>query len=381
MGSARRLLAVGLTAVTVLSVVAPSRTQTLARRATTLLAIRTYPGFYSGQPVLVRATIERTADSVSVVDGDRRLPAFVKAGLGETGALDIRGEVWDLGRMTQDDPRLSGHDLRAVLGRDLAGAWPKPGEVVMLNVTATDPAEAVPAPTLRNIALTPARYVDQRVTIKGQFRGRNLFGDLAQAPPGSDGRRQFVIRSVDAAVWVVGKEPKGRGFVFDINSRIDTRRWLEVSGVVKWDRGIVSVVAQDLNETTAQAETKPEEVFVAPSLIAPEVLFSTPTADETDVATETKIRIQFSRDLDLATIKGHVHVAYSMQQARERGEPEPPPVTARIAYNPMARIMEVTFDPPLEHFRIVEVTLGDDIHGTDGVPLKPWSLKFTTGGS
>ena len=377
---ARRLLTT-IAVVAALAAATQPHAQTLSRRATTLLAIKTYPGFYSGQPVLVRATIERTADSVSVVDGDRRLPAFVKSGIGETGALDIRAEVWDLGRMTQDDPRLSGHDLRAVLGRDLTGAWPKPGEVVMLNVTATDPAEPVPAPTLRNIALTPARYVDQKVTVKGQFRGRNLFGDLAQAPPAADGRKEFVIRSVDASVWVVGKEAKGHGFVFDINSRLDTRRWVEVSGLVKWERGIVSIVAQELNETTAQVETKPEEVYVAPSLIAPEVVFSTPTSDETEVAVETKIRIQFSRDLDVATVKGHVHVAYSMQQARERGEPEPPPVTVRIGYNPMARIMELTFDPPLERFRIVEVTLGDDIHGTDGVPLKPWSLKFTTGGS
>ena len=376
----RRLLA-GIGAVAAFAVAVQPRAETLTRRATTLVAIRAYPGFYSGQPVVVRATIERTPETVSVVDGDSRMPAFVKSGISETGVLDIRGEAWDLGRMAQDDPRLSGHDLRAVLGRDLTGAWPKPGEVVMLNVTGTDPAEPVPAPTLHNIALTPARYVDQRVTIKGQFRGRNLFGDLAQAPPGSDGRRQFVIRSTDAAVWVVGKEAKGRGFVFDINSRLDTRRWLEVSGVVKWDRGIVSIVAQDLNETTAQAETKPEEVYVAPSLIAPEVLFSTPTADETDVAVETKVRIQFSRDLDTSTIKGHVHFTYSMQQARERGEPEPPPITARIGYNPMARIMEITFDPPLERFRIVQITVDADIHGTDGVPLKPWSLTFTTGGS
>jgi hypothetical protein len=43
--------------------------------------------------------------------------------------------------------------------------------------------------------------------------------------------------------------------------------------------------------------------------------------------------------------------------------------------------MEINFDPPLDRFRIVEVRLTDGILGTDGTPLKPWTLTFTTGGS
>jgi hypothetical protein len=111
------------------------------------------------------------------------------------------------------------------------------------------------------------------------------------------------------------------------------------------------------------------------------VLFSAPTADETDVAQDTKVRIQFSRDLDPATLKGRVEVSYSMAQSRERGEPEPPPILVRVGYNPGARVMEITFDPGLERFRIVEVRLKDGILGTDGAPMKPWTLTFTTGGS
>jgi len=217
--------------------------------------------------------------------------------------------------------------------------------------------------------------------VKGQFRGRNLFGDLPQAPAGADGRREFVIRSADSAVWVTGKQPKGHGFVFDLNSRLDTTRWLEVTGVVKWEHGLVMIVAEDLNETSPLAEAKPEQVTVAPTVIPPEVLFSAPTADETDVALNVKVRIQFSRDLDIKSIKGHVDVGYSMAQARQRGEVEPPPIVAHVGYNPMARVMEIRFQPGLERFRIVEVKLTEGIVGTDGSPLKPWSLKFTTGGS
>jgi hypothetical protein len=372
--------AVRLLAATFLAASAVSG-QTLSRRASTIEAIRTYPAFYNGQPVLLRAELHLDGDRASLVAGESRIPALVKSGVSGSGLLEVRGEVWDLGRMHSDDPRLSGRDLRQFLGIDAGASWPKPGEIVIVNVTSAVPAESLVAPSVRNLALAPERYVDQRVTVKGQFRGRNLFGDLPQAPAGGNGSRDFVIRSADSAIWVTGKQPKGRGFSFDVTSRLDTQRWVEVSGTVKWERGLVSIVAQQLAETSPQAEVRVEQVNVAPAVIAPEVLFSAPTADETDVAQDTKVRIQFSRDLDPATLKGRVEVSYSMAQSRERGEPEPPPVLARVGYNPGARVMEITFDPGLERFRIVEVRLKDGILGTDGAPMKPWTLTFTTGGS
>jgi len=377
---ARRSILLTLVALAVCAPARP-RAEVLTRRATTIAAIRAYPAFFNGQPVHVRAEIDRSEKRVLLVDGDDKLPALVASGVGGSGVQDIRGEVWDIGRMRQDDPKLNGHDLGPYLGNDPAAAWPKPGELVVVNVTGADEAESLAAPSVRTLALAPARYVDQKVTVKGQFRGRNLFGDLPQAPAGADGRREFVIRSADAAVWVTGKAPKGRGFAFDLNSRIDTTRWLEVSGVVKWEHGLVVIVAEDLNETSPLAEAKPEQVTVAPAVIPPEVLFSAPTADETDVALNVKVRIQFSRDLDIQSLKGHVDVSYSMAEARQRGEVEPPPIVAHIGYNPMARVMEITFQPGLERFRIVEVKLKEGIVGTDGSPLKPWSLKFTTGGA
>jgi Big-like domain-containing protein len=372
--------AVRLLAATLLAASAVSG-QMLSRRASTIEAIRTYPAFYNGQPVLLRAELHQDGDRTSLVAGESRIPALVQSGVSGSGLLEVRGEVWDLGRMRPDDPRLSGRDLKQFIGIDAGASWPKPGEIVIVNVTSAMPAESLVAPSVRNLALAPERYVDQHVTVKGQFRGRNLFGDLPQAPADGNGSRDFVIRSADAAVWVTGKQPKGRGFSFDVTSRLDTQRWIEVSGTVKWERGLVSIVAQQLAETSPQAETRVEQVNVAPAVIAPEVLFSAPTADETDVAQDTKVRIQFSRDLDPATLKGRVEVSYSMAQSRERGEPEPPPVLARVGYNPGARVMEITFDPGLERFRIVEVRLKDGILGTDGAPMKPWTLTFTTGGS
>ncbi len=355
--------------------------QTLTRRATTLAAILNYPAFYNGQPVLVRAELTEEPERKTLVDGDDRIPALVDSGVSGSGVQEIRGVVWDLGRMDPNDVRLSGHDLRPFIGSDPSAPWPKPGEVVLVNVTDAVQAGTLAAPSVRNLALAPARYVEQHVTVDGQFRGRNLYGDLPQAPSGVDARREFVIRSADAAIWVTGKQPKGRGFNFDIMSKLDTQRWISVSGTVKWEKGLVLILADDLSEASPQAEATPEQVQVAPAVVPPEVLFSVPTAGETDVSLDTKVRIQFSRDLDVSSIKGHVDVGYSAQQSKERGEPEPPKVTARVGYNPGARVLEISFDPPLDRFRVVEVKLTEGIKGTDGAPLAPWTLSFTTGGS
>lgn len=355
--------------------------QPVGRRAVTIPALRAFPSFYNAQPIVLRAELRQEGTRATLAAGDHTIPAFVASGISGSGDLEIRGELWDIGRLQPDDFRLSGKDLRGLLGLDPIQSWPRPGEVLVVNITSAGPAAPLTAPSLRSIALVPDRYVDQRVTIQGQFRGRNLFGDQPQSPPGGDARREFVLRSAEASLWVTGKPPRGRGFTFDINSRLDTRRWLEVSGVVKEDRGVIWIVADDLKETSPQAEKAAEPITSAAPTIPPEVLFSAPTNEETDVRLDTKVRVQFSRDLDPATLKGGVRVSYSATQAAERGEPQAPPIDVRVSYNKGTRVMELTFEQPLDRFRVVTVTLTDDIKGVDGLPLKPYTVTFTLGGS
>ena len=89
--------------------------------------------------------------------------------------------------------------------------------------------------------------MDQHVTVAGQFRARNLYGDLPQAPPeAAKPKGEFVIKSADAAIWVLGKQPKGHGFRSTPQSRIDTHRWLEVTGVVRPARGLVWIDVVDI---------------------------------------------------------------------------------------------------------------------------------------
>ena len=374
----RRAIAASVAALLVAAAVLA---QPMSRRAATIPALKTFPAFYNGQPVLLRAELRVEGQRASLASGEETIPAFIRSDVSGSGVLEVRGEVWDIGRMQPDDSRLTGKDLRSLLGVDPTLSWPRPGELIVVNVTSATPADSLTAPSLRNVVLAPDRYVEQRVTIQGQFRGRNLFGDQPQAPPGGDGRKEFVLRSADAALWVTGKVPKGRGFTFDISSRLDTRRWLEVSGVVKQDRGLVWIVAEQLAETSPEAEKVPERIVSSAPAVPPEVLFSAPTNDETDVPLNTKVRVQFSRDINTDTLKGNVRIGYSTAQATERGEPQAPSLSAKLNYNRGTRVMDIVFDEPLERFRTIRVSLGEGVMGTDGQALKPYTLTFTLGGS
>src|SRR5204862_253918 len=64
------------------------------------------------------------------------------------------------------------------------------------------PAQA----SIRAIVLNPSRYLDQKVAITGQFSGRNLLGEMPDAPGKS--RYDFVLRSTDAAVWISNMRPR-----------------------------------------------------------------------------------------------------------------------------------------------------------------------------
>jgi hypothetical protein len=163
------------------------------------------------------------------------------------GNDEIRGEFWDLGRMKADEPRLANIDLRSTFGVDPDGAWPRPGDVTAIMATTITPTSVPVSPSIRAIVLNPSRYVNQKVTVSGQFTGRNLLGEIPDAPARS--RWDFVIRSADAALWVSGARPKGKGFDLALDARQDTSRWLEITGVVREGRGLqwLEAVSEDIH--------------------------------------------------------------------------------------------------------------------------------------
>ena len=88
-----------------------------------------------------------------------------------------------------------------------------------------------------------------------------------------------------------------------------------------------------------------------------------------------------NRDLDRTTLRGRIRARYLESQSTERGEPTTPPAEFTFQYNGANRVLELKFTKPLERFRTLKVELLEGILGTDGQPLKPWTLSFALGGS
>jgi hypothetical protein len=358
------------------------------RRIATVAGLATYSVFFHLQTVRVRGELGGIGGPTpwKLIGGQGTnanhevmvIPApNAKIGGAADGTLrayDVTGVFLDVGRLEQGHPRAT-QELIALSERLLKKGWPGLGELIVLVAESAVPAEPLAAPSLRNVALEPSRYAGSEVTVIGRFRGRNLYGDLPDAPNLS--RWDFVLQSADAAIWVTGRRPRAEGIDLSPERRADTGQWLQVRGTVHEDRGLVRIEALDLRAATPPPATPEETVVQVPDKGPPaEVVFSAPTQDETDVEATTTLRIQFSRDLDPPTIKDQIRTAYV---GFVPGDPnwQPPPVI--VTYDQGRRTMEIKFKAPLELNRKVQVRLTEGIKGTDGQPLLPWTLNFTVG--
>jgi hypothetical protein len=342
------------------------------RKAATVAALVRFPFFFHTQPVRVRGKAAEK-DGLFQLEHEAARVWLVAGGTGklpDPGAeSEVTGLYVDVGRLDRTDARVSA-DFGTLSQRVLRRDWPAPGELLVVIVDTAVTAEPMNAPSVRHVALDPGRYIDQEVTVVGRFRGKNLYGDLPEAV--GTGRYDFVLQSADASIWVTGRRPKGEGFDLNVENRIDTGRWLEVAGVVKEERGMAVLEATAIRVGRPPAESAPEAVVKVPvALPPPEVVFSAPTQGETDVEPGARIRVQFSRDLKEESLKGGIAVAYA-------GVPTPPPAFT-VRYDAGRRVVEIAFAAPLSPFANVQITLKETIVGTDGQPLRPYTLAFTVG--
>lgn len=368
------LVLVGLCAAPALPTV-PAGAQT-ARRAATVRALAAHPLYFHGEEVLLVVDVASDDFLTWLVDGDVRVLALdvPPPAAGEVERLEVVGTFYDVGRLQDTDPRMAGLPIARISDRLLRKPWPSVGDLPMVVATSSRPPRAASATTLRSVVLDPEGYANRGVTLIGRFRGRNLYGDMPEAPGVS--RWDFVLRSADAAVWVVGREPKGDDFELGLLRRADTGRWLEVTGRVRVQDDMVLVEAGSLRLADPVAETQPAADPAPVRLPPPAVIFSAPIADDVDVPTDTTVRVQFSRDMDPDSFDGQVRVRYGGAAADDSGPAE---LTFETVYRGRNRVLEIRLDVDLDRFRSVQVDLLEGITASDGEPLPPWSLSFFTG--
>ena len=209
-------VAVGVCAAVALS--AASAAAQTGRRAATVRGLAAHPLYFHGEDVVLVVDVTSDAFLTWLVDGGVRILALdvPPPAAGAVERLEIIGTFYDLGRLQDNDPRVRDLPVARISDRLFGKPWPGVGELPVVVATSSRPPREPTATTLRSVVLEPERYADRGVTLTGRFRGRNLYGDMPKAP--EESRWDFVLRSADAAVWVVGMEPKGDGFELGLSA-------------------------------------------------------------------------------------------------------------------------------------------------------------------
>ena len=227
-----------------------------------------------------------------------------------------------------------------------------------------------PDTTLEDLVTKPERYDGKTVNVRGVFRGENLFGDLPSSS--RDRSSDWVIKDDMFAVWVTGKKPKGSGWSLDASLKRDTGKWLQVMGRVRVRSGVVTLQALDVvlskppNLRVAEVKAEPTPPPPPRPKRPPVVAFSLPLDGEREVAPDTVFLVQFSRDMDEASLKDHVLLRYA-------GRPQPGDNSldaVRFSYDGGLRTLRVDPGDLLRPGRVVEVVLLPGILDIDGAPLE-----------
>ena len=354
--------------------------QRAGRRVVTLDLLTVHASFFHGEEVIIHAdAVGENVLTYLVNDNARLLALDVSPPLpGTTDHLEIIGTFYDVGRLDPDDPRTNELHFARLAQSLLNKPWPTVGELRLIVAASSRPLNDPGTSTLRAVALSPERHVGQGVTVTGRFRGRNLYGDLPDSP--GESPYDFVLTSADAAIWVVGKEPKGDGFDLDVQARVDTGRWLEVTGSVRLHQGMVIVDAGVITlSEPAQAQVTTAAPVERRQGPAPSVIFSTPLEGDTDVPTDTMIRVQFSRNMDPESFIGRVRVSYPQGAPGVVSLDGSGGLELETAYRGRNRVLEIRLAAPLAPFTPLQVDLFDGITASDGAELAPWSLSFFSG--
>jgi Big-like domain-containing protein len=225
--------------------------------------------------------------------------------------------------------------------------------------------------TLEDLVTKSQQYDGKTVSVDGQFRGSNLFGDL----PSASRKRSsdWVLKEEVFAVWVSGKKAKGEGWTLDPGLKRDTGKWLRVTGRIRVEGPFVTIQATDVvlskppSERVAAVEAaQPPPPPPPKPKRPPVVVFSLPLDGERDVPQSGVFQVQFSKDMDEDSFKDHVIFRYA-------GRPQPgdnPLDAEKIAYDGGRRTLQIDPGDVLRPGRVVELILLPGIKDVDGLPLE-----------
>ena len=240
-----------------------------------------------------------------------------------------------------------------------------------------EPKGKIEAPTLslEDLVTRVGRYDGKLVRAVGQFRGENLFRDLPvrSQKSGSD----WVIKDDVFAIWVTGRKPKGSGFALDASLKRDTGKWIEVVGRVDTRNGITYILAQRVALTsapTATSQAQPPPPPPARPKLPPMVVFALPLDGDT-VAGDARFAVQFSKDMNEDSFKGHVLLRYAGRTLA--GDRDFDGLALR--YDGGRRSLIVDPGDRLRAGRQVELVLLPGIVDLDGLALTPRSGRTAEG--
>ncbi len=220
--------------------------------------------------------------------------------------------------------------------------------------------------SLEDLVTHPGKNDGHTVRVVGQFRGRNLFGDLPSSSEQS--HADWVIKDDLFAVWVTGKKPKGSGWQLDAGLKRDSGHWLEVVGRVESRNGVVYIRARSVEQGKAPTPTAAAAAPAPPPprpKVPPVVVFQLPLDGETDVPAQSRFVVQFSKDMDETSFKGHVLLRYV--GGIRPGDRDFDGVS--MSYDGGRRALTVDPGDLLRRGRRVELLLLPGIVDVDGLPL------------
>jgi len=318
-------------------------------------------GEFEGQAVRVRGRFEAAAASVParLVD-ESGTGVFLTPDPDIARLVAVEAKRWP-GQMME---------VTGVVRRDATAPAPSPRYVVSFwdfDASALPPAPAIAADAttlkLPELIANPDVAKGRRVRVVGQFRGRNLYGDLP-APSFRD-RLDWVLKDDRSAVWVTGRPPRGRDFKLDPNVQDDARTWLEVVGHAVVRDGQVVVRAEKVALVPAPSTGRVKAVRIAAgSSVRPVVVFSLPL-DGDAIRSDARFVIQFNKYMDDDSFAGHVVLRYADSPAAGAFP------AVQVAYDDGKRALVIDPGVALAPGRRVECLLLPGIVDADGLALVP----------